>query len=345
MKKFLSLALVFVLMISIVACSKRNENKDNKPEPEPESISYELTSLNEPLIIDTDKLVKITLNNLNISFDNTAIYIKKANDVEIYLEGNNVITYTGNESNAAIVSDVDVTFFGRGSLYIESSGSCIKAPNLIIMNGTYNFIAKEYGFYANKTLTVNSTAMNIEAEKCLEATQITMNGGKLDLKSTGIAISAIKAVDNMKSKFTLNSGTISIKMTGAYACAVNSEGDIIIHDGKIDMKSMCAFKYTGEAIFNGGTVYVNSKTAKTLKETYEDEEENTETSASEPETSEDLTTSEDPEITEDSITSEPTTSEDPVTSEESETSTTDSITSTEPITSESETTTGSETNH
>ena len=261
MKKFLCLVLGLVLLTSLVACGKKDapDNEVLQPEPDLPSVSYELSALNEPLVIDTDQLVKITLKDLKANFNGPVIHIKNANGVQIYLEGQNDLVSTGDKETATILAETDLTFFGTGTLDISSVGSCIQTSgNLFVMNGTFYLKSGKtgYGMCADETMVINSGKITSTGSKCLEATQVLLNNGTVNLESNSIAIRAVDRVKSLKPKFTLNGGKVTIKMTDSYTYAIESTGEFAIHNGTLDIDAKAAFCWKNVPVFDGGTVIV-----------------------------------------------------------------------------------------
>ena len=270
MKKLFMCLLGTALIIGLSACMKEVE-----PTPEPvETPSVEETvdrfgysgELTEPIIVDSEKEVEITLTDVSMKLEDFCIKIENAKAATIILVGDNKLESTGDVETIepkVISSDVDLTFKGDGSLTINSTDTCIKSKtNLTVESGIFNLIAGDDGdgLRANETLTINEGSFNIRAGECLEATVIEINGGNFNLSATDDAINASeKSETGLTPAITFNDGTVMIVMDQGDTDAIDSNGDIIINGGHIDISAQSGFDWDGDLTFNNGTVILNGE--------------------------------------------------------------------------------------
>ena len=224
--------------------------------------TYVLTgTLTETFVVDTDKDVEITLNNVTANLADNVIKIKEAKSVTLILVGDNNLTSTL-EDTKTIKSDVDLTIEGTGTLTITSADTCIKSDtNLTVNSGTLNLTANNGGdgLRSDETLTINGGTISIEAGEGLESTQITLNGGTISISASDDGINASQKSETLSPVITINGGNINIVMASGDTDAIDSNGSLVITGGTINISAQFAFDYETTVSFTGGTVYVNGE--------------------------------------------------------------------------------------
>lgn len=192
--------------------------------------------------VDTTEAVTIVLNNVAItSSDGAAIKCQENTNVTVELVGENKIT--ANNDNDGINSEGDLIIAGDGSLTIN---------------------AADDGIHADGMLTVENGTLNITAHEGLEATHVKIDGGNITIKATDDAINAGAKSDKYSVKIEINGGNITIDMGQGDTDAIDSNGDLIINGGTINITAQSPFDFDGTGQLNGGTVTVNGQTITEL---------------------------------------------------------------------------------
>jgi len=106
-------------------------------------------------------------------------------------------------------------------------------------------------------LTVDGGTLKLTGHEGLEATIVTINDGDIDISATDDAINAGQKVSGVTPKIEINGGQITISMSAGDTDAVDSNGDLIINGGTLNISAQFAFDCDGNAQLNGGTVIVN----------------------------------------------------------------------------------------
>ena len=223
-------------------------------------------ALSEPIVVNSDEDVTITLKNATLETEGSCIKVEKAKSVTIVLEGESTLTSTGDADAVepkTISSAVDTTVVGNGTLNITSTDTCIKSKtNLTIESGTFNLKAGSdgNGLRADETLTVKGGTFIIDAGECLEATVVEILAGDFTLTSDDDAINASEKSElGLSPLFTISGGNVKITMAQGDTDGIDSNGDIVINGGTIDITAQSAFDWDGDLAFNGGTVIVNGE--------------------------------------------------------------------------------------
>ncbi|MBP5762805.1 MAG: hypothetical protein J6W48_07515, partial [Lachnospiraceae bacterium] len=77
-------------------------------------------------------------------------------------------------------------------------------------------------------------------------------------------INAAQKSEDAEVKVEINGGDITIVMGEGDTDGIDSNGDLIINGGRIDITGMSACDYDGTAELNGGTLIVNGVEADTI---------------------------------------------------------------------------------
>lgn len=295
MKKIMSLLLSILMIISLSACDNTSandtasvENKEEVTEVKEETSSevkeeevkqenatsvsegvstYDVSgTLTETLVIESSDDVVINLNNVNAKLEDNVINIKSAKSATIIISGDNVLESTATDKNT-IKSDVDLTIKGDGILTIASGDTCIKSDtNLIIESGTYNLTGSSEGdgLRSNETLTINGGTFTINAGEAIESTQITINGGSINANASDDGINASAKSTTLSPCFTMNDGELYVTMAQGDTDAIDSNGDLVINGGYININAVSPFDYDGQVVYNGGTIVVNGQEVNSI---------------------------------------------------------------------------------
>lgn len=204
--------------------------------------NYSGTVASGKISVDTTEAVTIVLSNVSItSADGAAIKCQENSNVTIELMGDNTITAT-NESDG-INSEGDLVITGSGSLTIKSDDD---------------------GIHADGKLTINSGNITISAHEGLEATYVIINGGTLNITATDDGINAGNKSDKYSVCIEINGGNITIDMGQGDTDAIDSNGDLYINGGTLNITAQSPFDYDGTAKYTGGTMIVNGTQTTTI---------------------------------------------------------------------------------
>ena len=159
----------------------------------------------------------------------------------------------------------DSVYICGGEFNITSYKDAIHCENdndytlgsVFIENGHFNLTAKDDGIQAITTLQIDGGTFNISAAEGLESTFIQINDGDIYIESSDDGINAAKKASDLEVVIEINGGKISIVMGSGDTDGIDSNGNIIINGGIIDVKGNSTFDYDSYAQYNGGTIIVN----------------------------------------------------------------------------------------
>ena len=214
----------------------------------------------DAVIFSKDDLVLNGLGTLTISSTDNGISCK--DDLKV-TGGTYTISSTGDglEANDSIsISD--------GSFAISSQADALHAENdeddtvgsVYICGGSFDIDAASDGIRATTYLQVDGGSFTITAGEALEATYVQVNGGELKIDASDDGINATTKSSSIGTPAVeITGGTISITMGAGDTDAIDSNGNLCISGGTVDINAQFAFDFDGAGELTGGTVTVNGE--------------------------------------------------------------------------------------
>lgn len=248
-----------------------------------------ITNSNTPAIyVKSAKDVYITTNNRNSltvtdEFEpdgetNLDSVIFSRSDIILNGLGSlNIVSKKGNG-----ISSKDDIIVAGGYITIDALKDGIEANDLIkIMGGdiairagkdtlhSEDFIHIESGVLelnaaddairgTSKVLIDGGTIVILNCQEGIEATEIEINGGSITINSTDDGINASAKTDG-EVKITVNGGDILINMADGDTDGFDSNGDLYINGGNIEVNARSAFDADGKSELNNVSVTVNGE--------------------------------------------------------------------------------------
>ena len=192
--------------------------------------------------IRTNDDLKLTGGTWNVTAAGTAL---KAHDSILAWDGTYELS-AGSDGLHAEDSDDDSTGF------------------ILIRGGSFTIRAGDDGVHATTTVTVDGGTLSIDAAEGIEATQVAVNDGEISITATDDGINAGKKSTALSVKIELNGGKITISMGAGDTDGIDSNGDLIITGGVIDVSCQSPFDYDGSCTYTGGTLIVNGQETDTI---------------------------------------------------------------------------------
>ncbi len=204
----------------------------------------------------------ITLNGSGkLTITSTYNGIAGKDDVKI-TGGSYVITAT----SKAIEANDSIRISG-GTLILNCGTDGLHAENadddslgyIYIGGGTLSIRAGDDGIRATSLVTIDGGDITIVAAEGIEGTYIQINGGVIDIQATDDGINAANKSSAYSTALVINGGSITVVMGSGDTDGIDSNGDIIVNGGSINVSGSSTFDYDGSAQYNGGTIIVNGQ--------------------------------------------------------------------------------------
>jgi hypothetical protein len=159
-----------------------------------------------------------------------------------------------------------------GTINIVTNKDALHAENeeddtvgfVYICGGTLNVKAEDDAIHATTILQIDDGELNLSAHEGLEATWIQVNGGTINIEASDDAINAAYKSAKIAPTFEINDGYITIVMGSGDTDAVDSNGNLILAGGTLDITAQSPFDYDGSLEQTGCTLIVNGQETSTV---------------------------------------------------------------------------------
>ena len=190
--------------------------------------------------------------------------------------GKDEVTITGGvyeiEADRNAVRANDSIAIADGTFTLTAGSDGLHAENnddetlgsIYIADGTYTIKVSDDAIHANTLLQIDGGHFDLTAAECLEATYIKINDGEINISASDDAVNAAYKSSLYTPTVEINGGTLTIVMGAGDTDGIDSNGNIIINGGTIDITGQSSFDYDGTAQYNGGTIIVNGQTVDTI---------------------------------------------------------------------------------
>lgn len=215
---------------------------------------------------DTEKGY-IIINNSNIIIETEADGIQAETILKV-TSGNINITTTGstaNDNSSKALKASSLIQIVNGTFNINSTDDGLHSNgNIYIDSGTFTITSKDDAIHADGLMEINGGKFDITAVEGIEATYVKINDGTININSTDDGINAGKKSTSYDVTVEINGGYITIKMGNGDTDGIDSNGNLYINGGTIDITGNSPFDYDGTAEYNGGTLIVNGSQTNTI---------------------------------------------------------------------------------
>ncbi|MBR2786766.1 MAG: carbohydrate-binding domain-containing protein [Clostridia bacterium] len=223
----------------------------------------------------TGSIVKDDSNNLNaVIFSKQDITLNGTGTLNIEssvngITGKDDIKITGGTFNitasAVAIRANDSIRIADGTLNINAGTDGLHAENsnddtkgyIFIGGGNINIKSKDDCIHGTSVVQVDDGTITLNGAEGIEGTYIQINGGTFKIKATGDGINAGRKSESYQVTIEITGGDISIVMASGDTDGVDSNGDIKISGGTINVTGNSTFDYDGTATYTGGTIIVN----------------------------------------------------------------------------------------
>lgn len=183
---------------------------------------------------------------------------------------------TGGTINISCTADAleanDSIRIAGGTINIKTNKDALHAENddddtvgfVYICGGTLNVQSDDDAVHATTIIQIDDGELNLSAHEGLEATWIQINGGTINIEASDDAINASYKSAKIAPVAEFNGGYVTIVMGSGDTDAVDSNGNLVITGGTLDITAQSPFDYDGTCEKTGGTLIVNGTETDTI---------------------------------------------------------------------------------
>ena len=218
----------------------------------------------DAVIFSKDDLVLNGTGTLTIKSSNNGVTSK--DDLKI----------TGGTINITCTSDAleanDSIRIADGTINIATKKDALHAENdeddtvgfVYICGGTLNVESDDDAVHATTIIQIDDGELNLKAHEGLEATWIQVNGGTINIEASDDGINAAYKSAKITPAFEITGGYVTIVMGSGDTDAVDSNANLILTGGTLDITAQSAFDYDGTCQKTGCTLIVNGTETDTV---------------------------------------------------------------------------------
>ena len=152
---------------------------------------------------------------------------------------------------------------GTDGLHSENDDDNSKGY-IYITSGEFNIKAGDDAVHATTVVQIDDGTLNITAAEGIEGTYIQINNGTITINASDDGINAAKKSTSYTPTVEINNGNIKITMGQGDTDGIDSNGNIIMNGGTVDITGQFTTDYDGTATKNGGTLIVNGSETDTF---------------------------------------------------------------------------------
>ena len=218
----------------------------------------------DAVIFSKDDLVINGVGSLSISSTDNGITSKddlkvtggtiSINCTSDALEANDSIRIAGGD--ITIVSKKD----GLHAEYDEDTS----VGYIYICGGSLNITASDDAVHATTVVQIDDGNLTLSAREGIEGTYVQLNGGTVSISASDDGINAGRKSTAYAVTIEINGGELTIRMSSGDTDGIDSNGNLYINGGTVNITANSPFDYDGTAKYSGGTIIVNGKTTNTI---------------------------------------------------------------------------------
>lgn len=145
---------------------------------------------------------------------------------------------------------------GTDGLHAENSNDDSKGY-VYIAKGTIKIEAIDDCIHGGTVVQIDDGNLSLEGSEGIEGTYVQINGGIIKINGSGDGINAGRKSKSYPVTIEITGGEITIFMANGDTDGIDSNGDLIVSGGTINVTGNGAFDYDGTATYTGGNIIIN----------------------------------------------------------------------------------------
>ena len=152
---------------------------------------------------------------------------------------------------------------GTDGLHSENSSDDSKGY-VYIAKGTIIIEATDDCIHGGSVVQIEDGNITLDGAEGIEGTYVQINGGTIKINGTGDGINAGSKSESYPVTIEITGGEITIVMASGDTDGIDSNGDLIVSGGTVNVTGNGAFDYDGTATYTGGTIIINGTKVDTI---------------------------------------------------------------------------------
>ena len=152
---------------------------------------------------------------------------------------------------------------GTDGLHAENSSDDSKGY-VFIAKGTIKIEATDDCIHGSSVVQIDEGNITLNGAEGIEGTYVQINGGTIKINGTGDGINAGSKSESYPVTIEITGGDITIVMASGDTDGIDSNGDLKVTGGTINVTGSSTFDYDGNATFTGGTIIINGTKVDTI---------------------------------------------------------------------------------
>ncbi len=222
----------------------------------------------------SDDTGAVVYSESDIVFNGTSALTIDSSEIGVYTKDDLKITggtyditaeTVGLRANDSIrIADGDITInAGTDGIHAEHKDDDTKGY-IYIADGTIDITCGDDGIHGQSVVLIDGGTISLEAYEGIEGTYVQINGGTLDIDAVDDGINAGDKSESYDTVIEITGGDIVITVEAEKTDAIDSNGDLIISGGTIDITADSAFDYIGTGTLTDAVVTLNGETVTEL---------------------------------------------------------------------------------
>ncbi len=180
-------------------------------------------------------------------------------------------TYSITAASKTIEANDSIRIAG-GSFTLKAGTDGLHAENnddaslgyIYIAGGTFAITAGDDAIHGQSAVQIDDGEISISASEGVEGTCIQINGGTISIDGRDDGINAANKSDAYRTGIEINGGSVTIVMRSGDTDGIDSNGDLQINGGVVNVTGGSTFDCDGTAQYNGGTIIVNGQQVSSI---------------------------------------------------------------------------------
>ena len=166
------------------------------------------------------------------------------------------IAFRANDSIRVYDGTLNLTA-GTDGLHAENKDE--KEDYIVICGGTIAIQAGDDAIHATSVVQIDGGDITLQASEGIEGTYVQINGGVIRIEGVDDGINAANKSGTYTATFEMNDGELTVVTGPGDTDCIDSNGNIIINGGTVNLTGNNGFDYDGAGQYNGGTVIINGQ--------------------------------------------------------------------------------------